>query len=312
MRRYDYERRRGARIRKRDLKRYERSRSARYRNERRRKQRRLEAILRISVAIAVLVLVVIGVVKLVSIINEHSAKEDQKASQEVSRMVAGVSDSKSMFYTPPTATPEPTHRPMAVALTFDDGPSRDNTDNILEVLRAYDAHATFFVVGNRVRVDADILQREIEAGCEVASHTWDHPQLSKISWKKVQKQLKMTNDIVKECGNGYKIKLLRPPYGAISQTMRDKLKMPMILWSLDTLDWKSRDAKKVFKVVKKEVKDGDIILMHDIHASTAEAVKTVVPWLQEQGYDVLTVSELMERKGKKMVNGKAYTDGNLE
>ena len=84
----------------------------------------------------------------------------------------------------------------------------------------------------------------------------------------------------------------------------------MILWSLDTEDWKSRNAKKVFNRVKKEVKDGDIILMHDIHPETAEAVKKIVPWLAEQGYDMLTVTELMARKGKNMEGGKAYLDAN--
>ena len=83
----------------------------------------------------------------------------------------------------------------------------------------------------------------------------------------------------------------------------------MILWSLDTLDWKTRNAKKVFRKVKKEVKDGDIILMHDIHAETAEAIKEVVPWLQQQGYDILTVSELAARNEKKLSNGHAYCDG---
>lgn len=87
------------------------------------------------------------------------------------------------------------------------------------------------------------------------------------------------------------------------------MKKPMVLWSLDTLDWKTRNARKIFKKVKKDVKDGDIILMHDIHAETAEAIKKVVPWLQEQGYDILTVSELMARKGKTMEAGKAYCDG---
>lgn len=205
----------------------------------------------------------------------------------------------------PTAAP----REKAVALTFDDGPSRENTGKILDVLKSCGAHATFFVLGNRARVDGDILQMELEAGCEIASHSWDHPQLNKISWSKVKDQIQKTDNIVKKLTNGYEIQYLRPPYGAISDTMRKRMKKPMILWSLDTLDWKTRNAKKIFKKVKKEVKDGDIILMHDIHAETAEAIKEVVPWLQEQGYDVLTVSELAARNGKKLEAGKAYCDG---
>ena len=109
---------------------------------------------------------------------------------------------------------------------------------------------------------------------------------------------------------GYDIKIVRPPYGAISQKMRDKLKFPMIFWSVDSLDWKFMNAKKILKEVKKEVYDGGIILMHDIHAPTAESLKTVIPWLLDNGYDVVTVSELMKRKGIKMKKGKVYMNGN--
>ena len=209
----------------------------------------------------------------------------------------------------PVSAPAPAPKSKAVALTFDDGPSRANTGTILDELKKYGAHATFFVLGDRARVDGDILQMELAAGCEIGSHSWNHPQLSQMKWSSVKSQVGKTDQIVKKLANGYKIKLLRPPWGEISNTMRKKLKKPMILWSLDTLDWKYRNAKKVFRKVKKEVKDGDIILMHDIHEETAEAVKLVVPWLAKQGYDVLTVSELAERNGKKLEAGKAYCDG---
>lgn len=112
-------------------------------------------------------------------------------------------------------------------------------------------------------------------------------------------------ELVKKLTGG-DVGLLRPPYGAISDKMREKLKHPMIYWSIDTLDWKTMNAKKTFKAVKKQVSDGDIILMHDIHAPTAEAVKKIVPWLVKNDYDILTVSELMKRKGIKMKNGKVY------
>ena len=85
--------------------------------------------------------------------------------------------------------------------------------------------------------------------------------------------------------------------------------MPLILWNIDTLDWKTRNTKKIFREVRKEVKDGDIILMHDIYSTTADAVEKVVPWLQNKGYDILTVSELMERKGKNIEGGSAYLNG---
>ena len=214
---------------------------------------------------------------------------------------------KSVKEIPATSisTPAPTERPKAVALTFDDGPSTVNTPKILKTLKKYNAHATFFVVGNRVEAGAEVLKQEVAQGCEIANHSWDHSNLSKMKMKKVNWQYDKTANLVKKV-SGADMTFLRPPYGAISNTMRKKLKHPMALWSLDTLDWKSKNAKKVFKVVKKEVSDGDIILMHDIHPSTAEAVELIIPWLQKNGYDVLSVSELMERRGVKPQNGKAY------
>lgn len=278
----------------------------RKRQRQRRQSEKLTMLLKGSVAVAVVLVLVLTGVKIVSTVRNH---KEQKQIEE-----ALLQKQKAAAETPATeaATPAPTPVPKdkAVALTFDDGPSRDNDGTILETLQANGAHATFFVLGNRARVDGDIMQMITGAGCEIASHSWDHPQLSKLKWKKVKSQIDRTDKIVAKLLNGYEISLLRPPYGSISKTMRKKIKKPMILWSLDTEDWKSRNAKKVFNRVKKEVKDGDIILMHDIHPETAQAIKKIVPWLSEQGYDMLTVSELMARKGKNLEEGKAYLDAN--
>lgn len=274
----------------------------------RRNKRRMNQLKRGFLAAAIALVLVLSVVKIHSVIQSRQGENatEQGTTEEVPTTVSAAAVTAEQETPPPQqATP----RPKAVALTFDDGPSRANTGNILQVLQEHGAHATFFVLGDRVRVDGDILQMQIAAGCEIASHSWNHPMLSKMKWSKVKSQIRKTDNIVKKLGNGYQIKLLRPPYGAISKTMRKKLDRPMVLWSLDTLDWKTRNAKKIFRKVKKDVKDGDIILMHDIHAETAEAIKKVVPWLQEQGYDVLSVSELMERKGKTLEAGKAYCDG---
>lgn len=202
-------------------------------------------------------------------------------------------------------TPQPKPRSKAVALTFDDGPSTTNTPKVLELLKKYNAHATFFIVGTRVSAGAEVLKQEVAQGCEIGNHSWDHTNLAGLSMKKVNKQYNKTANLVKKLV-GYDITLLRPPYGAISQKMRDKLEHPMILWNTDTLDWKTKNTKKIMKQLKKNVKDGDIILMHDIHPTTAEALKKVLPWLIKNDYDILTVSELAARKGAKLTNGKAY------
>lgn len=204
-------------------------------------------------------------------------------------------------------TPVPTQRPKAVALTFDDGPRRDanTTKKVLDLLKKYNAHATFFVVGQNIRGNEGLLKQQIAQGCEIGNHSWNHKNLAKLSMKKVNRQYDKTAGMVKKV-TGYDVKLLRPPYGAISKRMRKKLKHPMILWNVDTLDWKSKNPNKILKTVKKNVKDGDIILMHDIHPSTANSLELVLPWLVENGYDILTVSELAKRKGASLNDGKAY------
>lgn len=274
------------------------------------KGRKQNVILAVSVSAAVVMILMLSIVKIYSTVKNNGSREKPNASQaQVQATATPVPESVQTAAQPTPAPAAPVVRDKAVALTFDDGPSRANDGKIVETLQKYGAHATFFVLGDRARVDGDILQMYLAAGCEIGSHSWNHPQLSKIKWNRVKRQLSKTNRTVSKLTGGYQIRLLRPPYGSISKTMRKKLDMPMILWSLDTLDWKTRNTKKIFREVRKEVKDGDIILMHDIYSTTAEAVEKVVPWLQNKGYDVLTVSELMERKGKNIENGSAYLHG---
>lgn len=280
---------------------------------RRKNARKRKIVTGIALGAVVLLVLSFSIVKIYSMVtNGKKGSTGGEATAGVSVPVSQASvatGTAEAAVAPVSAAHKPAARSKAVALTFDDGPSRANTGTILDVLKKHGAHATFFVLGDRARVDGDILQMELDAGCEIGSHSWNHPQLNKMKWSGVKSQIKKTDQIVKKLANGYKIDLLRPPYGAISDTMRKKMKKPMILWSLDTLDWKYRNAKKVFRKVRKEVKDGDIILMHDIHEETAEAIKLVVPWLQKKGYDILTVSELAKRNGKTLQAGKAYCDG---
>ena len=265
---------------------------------------------RVAGAIACLVLAIVLILLLVFDVTFFKGGGDDDGNTT-------LIDSISMTATPevaptpvptPVPTPEPTpkHRKKAVALTFDDGPSRENTPGLLDTLKEYGVHVTFFVLGNRLEIDKDILNREIEEGHEVGNHSWDHAQLSKLSMDAVDRQLEKTRKLAKRLTDGYNISIVRPPYGAISDEMRENLNYPMIFWSVDTLDWKYRDVDKDFASVKKQVSDGAIILMHDIHKESCEAAKKIIPWLLDHDYDVLSVSELMERKGVDMKNGKVY------
>lgn len=195
-------------------------------------------------------------------------------------------------------------KPM-IALTFDDGPQPKVTNRILDILKQYNSRATFFVVGNRLNNFPDTLQRIVRENSEIGSHTYNHKSLSMLS-KKVMKKEVTEVDKVLESIIGTKTAILRPPYGAVNDTVREGVNKPMIYWSVDTEDWKSRDTDKIVKHVMSNVKDGDVILFHDLYDTTAAAIEILVPKLVEQGYQIVTVSEMYEAKGIKLEPGKVY------
>ena len=190
-----------------------------------------------------------------------------------------------------------------VALTYDDGPSRD-TPTILKVLKANNSVATFFVVGNRVSSYKTTVKKAYEQGCEIANHTYSHQILTRLGASAIKSQISKTNRIVKKI-TGQSPKLLRTPGGATSSSVKRAAGMPVILWSVDTLDWKTRSASKTVSAVFNHVKDCDFVLMHDLHHCTAVASKTIIPRLVKKGYQLVTVSELAECRGG-VKKGKVY------
>ena len=198
------------------------------------------------------------------------------------------------------------NKPM-VALTFDDGPGGKAERKILNCLKKYNAVATFFYLGNRVEGDAGTVKLAYTQGCEIGNHSWSHPEMTSLSKKDMKKQIKKTNKAI--AGEiGVNPTLFRPPYGSTNDKVRKAANLPEILWSVDTLDWKLRDSKKIVKKVKKTKKlDGKIILMHSIYDETAEATEKLVPWLQKKGYQLVTVSELIRYKtGESPQVGESY------
>ncbi|MBR1970283.1 MAG: polysaccharide deacetylase family protein [Clostridia bacterium] len=198
-------------------------------------------------------------------------------------------------------------RPM-VAITFDDGPGK-YTDKILSCLEKYDARATFFVQGKNVAGYKAVLQRADALGCEIGNHTWNHVNLSSCGSSTIASQISNTNNAVFNAIGKYPA-LCRPPYGAYNSTVKNSVSMPIIMWSVDTLDWKTRNAQKTLASVKKSTTDGAIILMHDIHSPTADAAEMVIPYLLKQGYQLVTVSELINARHGYAVNGKVYNKVN--
>jgi peptidoglycan/xylan/chitin deacetylase (PgdA/CDA1 family) len=200
-------------------------------------------------------------------------------------------------------------KPM-IALTFDDGPSQ-YTERIVALLEAYDVRATFCVLGNRVKPQKNRVRAIAAQGSEVIGHSWDHKNLTHLSKKKIRWELKKTNDAIRSV-TGVRPMMYRPPYGAYDKKVRKvskKLKLALVTWSFDTKDWKSLDAKRVYRRIKKHTEGDQILLMHDIHESTADAMERVIPWLVGQGYELVTVSELMYYKGIEIKPGNIYNDG---
>ncbi len=183
-------------------------------------------------------------------------------------------------------------KPM-VALTFDDGPDATYSNAILDILEENHALATFFEVGRNVQACPEPVRRMVEMGCEVASHSNAHKNLSKLKKASLLKDLALADEALTAAGAEAPF-LVRPPYGAVNKTVKASTGRAMVTWTIDTEDWRSRDAKKVAGYIMNYGDlDGEIILMHSIYESTADAVAVLVPWLQEQGYQLVTVTELM-------------------
>lgn len=194
-------------------------------------------------------------------------------------------------------------KPM-VAITYDDGPHPTITEQVLDALEENNAVATFFMLGENIKGREEFIKRSKNLGNELCSHSYDHPQLTKLSAEKIQKQMKDTDKLI-EAATGEKAPLMRPPYGAYDQKVRDNVGKPMILWTVDTLDWEHKDPEKTYEACM-AAKDGDIILMHDIQASSGEAAGKIYKGLQEKGFQLVTVSEMYEARGQKFKNGGSY------
>lgn len=200
----------------------------------------------------------------------------------------------------PSIDPE---KPM-VALTFDDGPSK-YTDALLDKLEECNARASFFVLGSNVRRYPETIKRMEELGCEIGNHTYSHADLTDLEAEQIQAEIESTNQ---ELTNvlGYGAKLVRPTYGALNDTVKASLAYPFAMWSVDTTDWQRDDAASVANYVLEIVQDGDVILLHDIHETTVEAMMTVIPELQARGYQLVTMSEMAKLRGVTFENGEKY------
>lgn len=222
--------------------------------------------------------------------SEETTSEEATTQPESTTLEETTSEGESVDkidYSNPNIDPT---KPM-VALTFDDGPGGESTIRILDALKKYNAHATFFVVGSNIDKYADIIKREAAEGSEVGNHTNSHAQLTKLDTNGILSEVNGVKEKIMQL-TGQKVVPIRPPYGAVDDNVMATITDPVILWSIDTLDWKTRDEQSTIQNIQSSVYDGAIILMHDIYSTTADAAVNIIDWLHSQGYQMVTVSEL--------------------
>ena len=195
------------------------------------------------------------------------------------------------------------NRPM-IALTFDDGPGL-GTVRLIEALQAHGARATFFMMGPRVNTYPDAVRKMVEKGCELANHTSNHLKLTDYGAEGIAMEINYTRDVINSIV-GQTPTMMRPPYGAVNEVVQSVASVPIMLWSVDTLDWQLKDAGLIRDYVLNTVKDGDIVLMHDIYEATVQATIELIPLLQERGYQIVTVSEMARARGITLENGAKY------
>lgn len=178
-----------------------------------------------------------------------------------------------------------------IAITFDDGPHAVQTPRLLDILKKHHVKATFFVLGENVRGNEKIVKRIVKEGHQIANHSYDHPQLTKLSPNQINQEIEKTSRLIHDA-SGVWPTTVRPPYGALNGTVRKELKnYKTVLWTVDSLDWKTRDAAKVQQKILKQVRKNSVILMHDIHPTTVDAVDGLLTALEKQ-YSFVTVDEM--------------------
>lgn len=217
-----------------------------------------------------------------------------------------------------TTKPEYTSEDKLIALTFDDGPSAKSTNKILDLLESNGAKATFFVLGCNIEKNISTIKRAQSMGCEIANHSNDHKNLTKCTSEEIEYQVNTPNETLKSL-TGIAPALFRTPGGNF-KNVESEIGMPIIQWSIDTNDWRYKDAAKkgrseaqrnadlerISQNVINSAESGDIVLMHDIYDFTADLCELIIPGLIEKGFKLVTVSKMYEIYGNELENGKVY------
>lgn len=195
-----------------------------------------------------------------------------------------------------------------IALTFDDGPNH-NTSRVLDILEKYNVKATFFILGTNIKGNEKIIKRMNDLGMEIGNHMYSHKLLTKLENDKITSEIEQVDNLIFDIINRYPT-LVRPSYGTVNNRIKELINRPIIIWNIDTLDWKYHNSKKIANRALKNIDDGDIILMHDIYRATANSLEIIIPKLLEEGYQLVTVSELLYYKEIATEPGHVYSNAN--
>lgn len=189
------------------------------------------------------------------------------------------------------------NKPM-IAFTFDDGPSKEYTKQIMDIFNKANGKATFFMLGTQVKKYPEVVSTIYQQGFEVASHTLNHKNLAFLNKKETYTEIMKTQDLIYQI-TGEDPLLLRPPYGSLPNIDVASLNLHIALWNIDTLDWKSKDPNLIQQNILNDVKDGSIILMHDIYKTSVQSIEKIVPILKQQGYQFVTMSDMIQYRYNK-------------
>ncbi len=192
-----------------------------------------------------------------------------------------------------------------IAFTFDDGPNTSTTNILLDNLDKYDARVTFFVLGSRVDSHSEVLKRAYLMGNQIGSHTYSHKNLLLLENNEILNEINNTNDKIKEVIGVYP-KIIRPPYGNTNENIKKISDLKTILWDVDTLDWKYRDANNVCNEILKSSHDGAIVLLHDIYKSSIDGALMAMDKLEDDGYAFVTIEEMAILKNRELDNEITY------
>lgn len=192
-----------------------------------------------------------------------------------------------------------------VAITFDDGPHKTLTQEAIKILKDNKAIGTFFMLGSKMPGNEELIKTLIANGNEIGSHSYNHKYLARISKKAMQTEIAKANEVNQKI-LGENIKFFRVPYGSINENVRKEINAPIIRWSVDPSDWKYKNAEIIKNNILNAVKDGDIILLHDVHKTSIEALRIVLPELYVRGYQVVNVSTLANLKDKALESNTVY------